>query len=219
MATVSFEHSGSSGAPQPPWGWSAGARQTVAVAATCFLVPFTLGGELGSGGAMTPEAALSRHQWLQDEFIEIAGSAPDRNTDLRSPAELLEQVRQALGLTVTDLSRLLDTSRPTVYAWLNGQEPRPEVHERLLRLEQRAAVVAACELPRISKLIRRPLRCGGTLLERLQSGAPLEQALDELKTLAQREQAGRQRHKGLTEAARGSREALDDVAVPLDRRG
>lgn len=223
MATVSpeliTEHSGSSMAPLSSWGWGNGARQTVAVAATCFLVPFTLGAEPGSGGAMTPEAALSRHRWLQDESIEITAATPGRDTELRTPAERLEQIRQALGLTVTDLARLLDASRPTVYAWLNGQEPRPEVHERLLRLERQAAEVAACELPRINKLVRRPLHCGGSLLERLQQGDPLEPALEELKVLAQREQAGRARHKGLAAAARSSREALDDVSVPLDRRG
>ncbi|ERS87950.1 helix-turn-helix domain-containing protein [Halomonas sp. PBN3] len=226
MATVSSEsitelgymaeHSGGSMALLPPW--RQGARQTLAVAATCFLVPFSLGAEPGSGGAMTPEAALSRYDLLQDASIDVAATAT-ADDPLRTPAERLERIRQALSLTVTDLARLLETSRPTVYAWLNGQEPRPDVHERLVWLEQQAGEVDACRLPRINKLVRRPLRCGGSLLDRLQRGESLDEALKELTTLARREQAGRQRQKGLAVAARSPREALDDVAIPLDRRG
>src|SRR5699024_10798695 len=108
----------------------------------------------------------------------------------------LERIRQLLGLTITDLARLLDTTRPTVYAWLNGQEPRPEVHTRLIRLERQAENIAACDLPRINKLIRRPLRCGGSLLDRLREDDPLQPALEELQSLAQREHSRRMRHKG-----------------------
>ncbi len=219
MATVNVEFSGSGGAPQPSWGWSGVARQTLALAANCFLVPVSLGGVPGSGGAMTPEAALSRYQWHQDDSIVITAVTPGRDTEELTPAERLEQIRQALGLTITDLARLLDTSRPTVYAWLNGQEPKVEVQGRLLQLEQQAAAVAACELPRINKLIRRPLRCGATLLERLQSGESLTPALQELQALARREKTGRQYHKGLAASGRSSREALDDVGIPLERRG
>lgn len=219
MATVSVEHSGGSGASGSTWGWGAGTRQTVAIAATCFLVPVTLGGEPGSGGAVTPEAALSRHQWLQDASIDVTTATSEEAVELRTPAERLEWIRQALGLTVTDLARLLGASRPTVYAWLNGQEPRPDVQARLARLEQQAEGVAACELPRLNKLIRRPLRCGGSLLERLQQGDPLEPALVELRALSQRERASRSRRKGQVGTTRTMREGLDDVATPLDRRG
>lgn len=226
MATVSTEHiaetgvvaehSGGGTAPLSAWGH--GARQSLAVAATCFLVPFTLGAEPGSGGAMTPEAALSRHHWLQDETIDVAPRVTEDDA-LGTISERLKGIRLALGLTVTDLARLFEASRPTVYAWLNGQEPRPEIHHRLLGLERQAVEVDACKLPRINKLIRRPLRCGGTLLDRLQRGDALDEALEELTVLARREQAGRQRHKGMPATARSSREALDDVATPLDRRG
>jgi transcriptional regulator with XRE-family HTH domain len=169
---------------------------------------------------MTPEAALSRHQWLHDDSIEVTSAvAGAEDAELRTPAERLERIRQALGLTVTDLANLLGTSRPTVYAWLNGQEPRPEVHALLIRLERQSEAVAACELPRINKLVRRPLHSGSSLLERLQHGDPLEPALEELQRLAQREHSGRARHKGKAVAARSTREALDDVAVPLQRRG
>lgn len=227
MATVNpevnTEHGSSgrvsqaSGIPSS-WGWGAGA-QTIALAATCFLVPMALGGEPGSGGAVTPEAALSRHQWLQDGSIDVTTAVTgEDDAELFSPAERLEQIRQLLGLTVTDLARLMDTSRPTVYAWLNGQEPRPEVHTRLIGLERQAKDIAVYDLPRINKLIRRPLHCGGSLLDRLQKGDPLQPALEELQNLAQREHSRRTRHKGKVIATRSSREALDDVAVPL-RRG
>lgn len=198
------------------WGRMTGARQLGALATACFLVSPTLGGVPGSGGAITAEAALSLHQRLHDDSIEVT-SAVEKETDLRTPSERLERIRQALGLTVTDLASLLGTSRPTVYAWLKGQEPRPAVHTQLIGLEQQAEVIAAYELPRINKLVRRPLRSGGSLLERLHHGMPLAPALEELQALAQRERAGRTQHKGRAMAARTTREALDDVAAPLQR--
>lgn len=205
----------SSSSASSAWGWRTRA-QTMTLAAACFLVPPTLGGVPGSGGAMTPEAALSRYQRLHDDSIEMTPAA-EKEADLRTPAERLERIRQALGLTVTDLAYLLNTSRPTVYAWLKGQEPRSVVHTQLIELEQQAEIIAAYELPRINKLVRRPLRSGSSLLERLQHGAPLTAALEELQTLAQRERAGRAQPKGRAMAARHTREALDDVAVPLQR--
>ncbi|HSH48628.1 MAG TPA: helix-turn-helix transcriptional regulator [Halomonas sp.] len=227
MATVNPEiipgHGGTGRASQADGissssGWGMGA-QTIALAATCFLVPMALGGEPGSGGAVTPEAALTRHQWLQDDSIDVTSAVKgEDDAELFTPAERLERIRQLLGLTITDLARLLDTTRPTVYAWLNGQEPRPEVHTRLIRLERQAENIAACDLPRINKLIRRPLRCGGSLLDRLREDDPLQPALEELQSLAQREHSRRMRHKGKVIATRSSREALDDIAVPL-RRG
>lgn len=219
MATVSVQPSGA-GTAQAPRGWDQVARQGVMLAASCFLMPVALGGVPGSGGAMTPEAVLSRQQLLKDEFIDIAeAAAQPSETDSRTIAELLEHVRLALGLTVTDLAWLLDASRPTVYAWFNGQEPRPEVLMTLMRLERQAVTVAACELPRLNKLVRRPLRCGGTLLERLRNDEALEPALDELKVLARREEDARSHRKGFIAAKRSAREALEDVSTPLDRQG
>jgi transcriptional regulator with XRE-family HTH domain len=44
----------------------------------------------------------------------------------------LRREMEKAGLTQAELARQLRVSQPTVFAWLNGSQPRADLYERLL---------------------------------------------------------------------------------------
>lgn len=127
----------------------------------------------GTGGSVNPHYLLHKSDWVHDEAIEyqeLEDTTGPRN-DALGPSDVLTRVREALGLSVSDLAAVLGVTRPTVYAWMKDEsEPRTEAWKRLRELEQVALQAERYELPRVARLVRRPLLREGSLLERLISG-------------------------------------------------
>ncbi len=80
---------------------------------------------------------------------------------------MLIEIRQELGLTLTDLSVVLGVARPTVYSWLNGTEPEQESLEKIRMLQRLAAEVREKQIPRFEYFLQRPLFDDRTLVEKL----------------------------------------------------
>ena len=113
-----------------------------------------------------------------------------------SPQQRLQALKAALELTITDMAELFDVTRPSIYAWLKGQEPRPDNLSRLGEFEDAADRVITLGIPRISKLLKRPLRSGRSFFSLMKMGGALDAALRELADAARSEQAQRNSLKG-----------------------
>lgn len=126
---------------------------------------------------------------LYEEINEALWPRPD------SPRDQLKLIRGALRLNVSDLASVLAVSRPTVYAWLEGDEPSPENYTQIVRLRRIADEVERMGIPRFEKLLKRPIFDGLSFLDKLKApGEPVD-CLFPLKRLAEKEHATRSARK------------------------
>lgn len=124
----------------------------------------------------------------------------------------LQTLKNALGLTITDMAELFGVARPSIYSWLKGQEPRPDNMERLAEFESCAERIDALRLQRADKLIKRPLKSGGSLFLLVKEGRPVDEALAELADIARIEHDQRSTQKGRHKLW-SAREAADHVSL------
>jgi DNA-binding transcriptional regulator YiaG len=71
--------------------------------------------------------------------LQLASAEPHTEPVLTTPAEMVEELRKAFGLNVTQLSQVLHIERITVYAWLRTdrmEKLNPSNRNRLWRLYQ-----------------------------------------------------------------------------------
>lgn len=170
----------------------------------------------GTGGDADAHYLINKGNWVHDEAIEcralqdetdaIANEAPE-------PPRVLAGLRESLGLSITDLARVFDVSRPTIYAWMKGEtEPRPELWPRLREMEQLASRAQRYSLSRAARLVRRPVLDGTSLLERLQAGQEIgEEHLQVLADLSRDEESKRAKPRG------GAARPAEDVASEYGR--
>ncbi|MBM1142719.1 helix-turn-helix transcriptional regulator [Alcanivorax sp. ZXX171] len=165
------------------------------------IAPFSVAHGPGSGGLVTAATFQARSAWVSGDssgtgLWDVAPRPPSVDTQPSSLQQRLEALKGDLGLTVTDMAELFGVARPSIYAWLKGQEPRPENVERLADFEVAAKAVSGLQLPRLGKLVKRPLKSGTSLFLLIKQGAPLEAALAELRETARVEAAQRRSEKG-----------------------
>ncbi|NJM77454.1 MAG: hypothetical protein HC852_18815 [Acaryochloridaceae cyanobacterium RU_4_10] len=139
-----------------------------------------------------------------------------KQVDTRSPAEHVANIRDVFGINMSDLASILSITRPTAYAWLEGQEPKPEAILRIQRLSRTADEVKQMNMIRLDKLIHRPILDGRSLLERLRVDEDLSPALAELKAIADKEKQTRRQSKGSGKHLRSLDEVLSESSVPIE---
>jgi hypothetical protein len=86
-------------------------------------------------------------------------------------SQILEESRRVLGASISDLAQMLGVSRPTIYSYLEGNEPSgsgKDFSGRLTLLKEVVQLVKEAHLPvPCSTLLRRKDVCGKTLKESL----------------------------------------------------
>jgi transcriptional regulator with XRE-family HTH domain len=95
---------------------------------------------------------------------------------------ILNKIRTAFGLTMTELAEVFGVARPTVYAWLAGTTPKSNLQEKAWKLHRLAEKVESLDIARISLMKKKPLSSGQTLLQTLVSGTGLDDAFEELQS-------------------------------------
>jgi hypothetical protein len=135
---------------------------------------------------------------------------------LRTVGRDLELIRTVFSLKISEIAQIFDVSRPTVYAWLDGSTPRPEVLTRLAYLSKEAEKVNQANITRVEHFVRRPLADGRSLLQLLKEGANTEQALSAIKHAAAEEESSRKlavsRH---SPSKKGDTASIDELSVPI----
>lgn len=173
---------------------------------TTKLVSPLLGLIAGTGGLITAHSAEVLDHCIYNSRIHIERSA-SRNVDIRSPSEHVANIRDTFALNMSELATVLHITRPTVYAWLEGQEPKPEAVTQIQQLSRAADEIKRMKISRFDTLLRRPILNGHSLLDILKAGGNPLEALAELKLIAERESQVRLLPKSSGKRLR----SLDDV--------
>lgn len=128
--------------------------------------------------------------------------------------EQLEYIKQAFSLKISEMSEIFGTSRPTIYAWLNGSLPKDELDlEKISTLEQVAQQFASLSFAKPEAMLKRPVLSGNrTLLQCLKENIDISN--EDLKTLHkidQREAAKRAEVK----PAHKRHNDIDSIITPV----
>ena len=183
----------------------------------------TMAGTIFGSGAMhglTQDGLrelLSRNRANLVRFsTETANSTTSyKEAETRTVSEQLQDIRKAFGLNATDLATLLSSSRPTIYAWLDGQEPRPEAAEKILWLARVADNFAKLDLHRAGNLVKRPIfENGDSFFDFLKQGQEVYSRFDALRSLDEKEAMTRSKARGSGQVPRPDEE-LSSESIPL----
>jgi DNA-binding transcriptional regulator YiaG len=173
--------------------------------------PIALGVQLliltaGTGGMMTPHSAAEVLNRFSYPRIHVESSRK-KKVDMRSPAEHVANIRDVFAINMSDLAAVLGVTRPTVYAWLEGQEPKGEAVIRIQQLSRTADKFNQSNIIRLDKLVNRPILSGRSLLDVLKTDEDPLEALAIIKSIAEKEALTRREPKGSGKSLR----SLDDV--------
>jgi hypothetical protein len=173
----------------------------------------------GTGGVMTAHGtAEGLTRWVHNPRIHIEPSI-DKKIDLRSPAEHIANIRDVLDIKMSDLASILWVTRPTVYAWLAGQEPKGEAVIRIQHLSRIADKIHGANIIRLDKLIHRPVLNGHSLLDVLKTDGDPSSALVTLKLIADREAQKRIEPKGSGRYLRSLNDVLSESSIAIYEGG
>jgi DNA-binding XRE family transcriptional regulator len=168
----------------------------------------------GTGGVYTPtniQFGLSLHS---NPVVEIRGYHTKRN-QLLSVSQQLVGLREMFGLTMTELAQILGVTRPTVYAWLNGSEPKPEIKFRILGLAKYVEELRNVGISQAETLARQPQSDGQSLISLLKSGADPKSAIATIKYSASHTSGLKAVKRDFGPTHKTRRVSLDEISIPI----
>jgi transcriptional regulator with XRE-family HTH domain len=171
----------------------------------------------GTGGVITAHSTEVLHRWIHDPRIHIERPAL-KNIDMRSPAEHVANIRDIFAINMSDLASILGVTRPTVYAWLEGQEPKAEAVIRIQQWSHTADQIKQANIVRLDKLVHRPILNGRSLLDMLKADENPSEALAKLKAIADKEAQTRREPKGSGKKLRSLDDVLSESSIATDER-
>jgi transcriptional regulator with XRE-family HTH domain len=171
----------------------------------------------GTGGVITAHSTEVLHRWIHNPRIHIERPAL-KTIDMRSPAEHVANIRDIFTINMSDLASILGVTRPTVYAWLEGQEPKAEAVIRIQQLSHTADQIKQANIVRLDKLVHRPIINGRSLLDMLKADENPSEALAKLKAIAEKEAQTRREPKGLGKNLRSLDDVLNESSIATDER-
>ncbi len=177
----------------------------------------------GTGGLMTVDSAIKMSEYccVNSSLIHIEGSrSTNKKIDTRSTAEHITNIRDALAINMSDLAAVFAVTRPTVYAWLEGQqEPKPEAMKRIQQLSSIADEFGQANIKRLDKLLQRPILDGRSLLDILKANEDPLAVLPLIREISEKEVKTRSDSKGSGKHRRSLDDVLGDFSVAIDLQG
>lgn len=171
----------------------------------------------GTGGILTAQSTAELNRWVHNPRIHIEPSKA-KQVDMRSPAEHVANIRDVFAVNMSDLASVLGVTRPTVYAWLAGQEPKGEAVIRIQQLSRAADKFNQANIIRLDKLVHRPILNGRSLLDILKTDEDPIAALPTLKAIANREAQIRREPKGAGKHLKSLDDVLCESSVSIYER-
>lgn len=137
--------------------------------------------------------------------------------------EVLSKAREMLGATISDLAEMFGVSRPTIYSYMDGNEPVGNVEQfryRLSLLETTLCFMAKFELSTPSSRILRRRDSEGKTFKELMSEGLLNKEMIEAFCLSEAETQQqiqeRLKHTGINQSKRAESNP-EYISVPLSR--
>jgi DNA-binding transcriptional regulator YiaG len=193
--------------------------------------PIALGVQLliwtaGTGGIMTAHSTVELLNRFHYPRIHIEPSSA-KQADMQSavgssatlsPAENVANIRDVFAINMSDLASVLGVTRPTVYAWLAGQEPKGEAVIRIQKLSRTADQFNRANIIRLDKLVHRPILNGRSLLDTLKTDEDPVANLATFKAIADKEAQTRREPKGSGKNLRSLDDVLSESSVAVYER-
>lgn len=177
-----------------------------------FLLAFEI---VGTGGMLT-DGNISKFTPYMPALEIIETSHAD--IDKFSVVDQIILIRDIFGLNTSDLAVILGVTRPTIYAWLEGQGPKIDSILHIKKLFFIAAELKQFNIPRMDTIIRRPIFEGGySILDKLRANEDLKEYFPFLKSIAEKEALNRKIHKDDKPPRRSSKQAASDYSNPFHR--
>lgn len=171
----------------------------------------------GTGGIMTAHSAAEVLNRVHYPHIHVEPSRTEQ-IDTRSPAEHVANIRDVFAISMSDLASVLGVTRPTVYAWLAGQEPKGEAVIRIQQLSHAADKFRQANIIRLDKLVNRPILNGRSLLDILKTDEDPIEALATIKAIADKEAQTRREPKSVGKHLRSLDDVLGESSVAIYQR-
>ena len=160
--------------------------------ATCALLGLLAA---GTGGFYSPQNTALVPEWTGSTAIAISDSPTTVRRKVVSAVSIpriILQIRERLGLKMSELAEIFGVSRQAVYLWLKGDNLKNEYMQRIWQLNSIAEHVAHAGLDRPEYFVHRPLSpAGDSLFQLLVGGANVDLALTLLREQSQAEQTSR----------------------------
>lgn len=171
----------------------------------------------GTGGIMTAHSTAEVLNRFHYPRIHVESSRA-KQVDMRSPSEHVANIRDVFSINMSDLASVLGVTRPTVYAWLAGQEPKGEAVVRIQQLSCVADKFNQANIIRLDKLVHRPILNGRSLLDILKTDEDAMEALATIKAIADKEALTRREPKGTGKHLRSLDDLLGESSVAIYER-
>jgi transcriptional regulator with XRE-family HTH domain len=162
-----------------------------------FVAAVTLFGALiaGTGGLYSPANTALVSEWTNVPAVTITSSSSAERKILAQEVSIpraILQIRDRLGLKMSEVAEVFGVSRQAVYLWLKGDNLKPEYVQRIWQLNRIAERLQLAGIDRPEHFIHRPLSLDGdSLFQLLISGANVDSALALLKEQFNMEQSSR----------------------------
>ena len=170
----------------------------------------------GTGGSIATETLEHFPTWGTSYVFEVSSPLHISSVDLRSTREHLSNVRATFKFNMTEIAKLFEVTRPTVYNWMSGTEPKSETGKAIARLSRAADSLKNLGVRRIELYVRRPILGDKSLVDMLKLGQPTTEVISTLVALAGKEAAVREdamaRRSGPSVR---DFESLDSLATPI----
>ena len=141
----------------------------------------------GTGGAWSVSQAGQSRIGVSIPAVHFIIEEEKRNAPIFVQAahqRMLQRVRDAFRLSMTDLAAVFQVSRTAAYDWFKGSGPRAEQMDRLIKFNDYAALVESKGIQRIDLLSKVPLSHGKSLLQLLTLNEGVETAIAEIEQLS-----------------------------------
>lgn len=150
---------------------------------------------------------------LDNTFILKPAPEEAVSTHFFNAENVTERLKRVFGLSISRQAQILGVSRTAVYNWRKGDEPTAKNLEMLADLNSAAELFESEGIHVTGLLMKRPFFHGKSLLDLMESGAPISQPVKHMVEQLKRESEERNRM-----AQRfGSRPAVDaDYGLDLE---
>lgn len=109
---------------------------------------------------------------------------------MRTPTHHVMVIREVFGLSIADLSLIINVPRPTIYSWFQGRDPQPFVIPKLRYLFMMAEEARRHNIERLGSLVSRRIFKGSSFIDLLRREEPkikIKLALLTLKEIGEKE--------------------------------
>ena len=163
----------------------------------------------GTGGFEGVRYILDRSGYRLFELISLI--PPENNTSVTLYAELVQEIREGFGRTLSHLPAVFGVSRQTLYNWASGEHPKVQHQAKLVQLAEAAKAFKEARVKPTALMLDRTISKGQSFVELLSKGADGREMAQKLIRISQRGASAREKLDALLGERGKSRLEVSDM--------